>query len=235
LRNPLNQRPYSKPRTVRTAVKNRNPLFFPLLPADSGDRRLASAAAPYTPAAFPRIMRAMLPVAVAALDPAAFARSLDRLAEILMACVHEGASVGFVMPFGLDEARAYWREKVAPPHAAGGRLVLAASLGDEIAGTAQLDLDSMPSKRHHAEVSKVLVDPKFRRAGVARALMAEIERRASENGRWLLTLDTAGDAAEALYRSLDYKLAGEIPSYARDAFAARYDATRMMYKDLRGG
>ena len=94
----------------------------------------------------------------------------------------------------------------------------------------------MPSKRHHAEVSKVLVDPRFRRTGVARALMAEIERRATEDGRWLLTLDTAGDAAETLYRSLGYTLAGTIPLYARDAFEAdRYDATRLMYKDLRGG
>ena len=85
------------------------------------------------------------------------------------------------------------------------------------------------------EVSKVLVDPEFRRTGVARALMAEIERRADGDGRWLLTLDTAGDAAEALYRSLGYRLAGEIPSYARNAFEDRYDATRIMYKDLRGG
>ncbi len=93
----------------------------------------------------------------------------------------------------------------------------------------------MPSKRHHAEVSKVLVDPQFRRAGVARALMAEIERRAAAAGRWLITLDTAGDAAEALYRSLVYELAGAIPLYARDAFEERYDATRFMYKDLRPG
>ena len=104
-----------------------------------------------------------------------------------------------------------------------------------IAGTAQLDLDSMPSKRHHAEVSKVLVDPAFRRAGVGRALMQEIERRAAKEGRWLLTLDTAGDAAEALYRSLGYRLAGAIPNYARNAFEDSYDATRLMYKDLRGG
>ncbi len=174
-------------------------------------------------------------VAVVALDPAALADNIGRLAELLHACVHEGASVGFVLPFGLDEARAYWRDKVAPPHAAGSRLVLIASLGDDIAGTAQLDLDSMPSKRHHAEVSKVLVDPRFRRVGVARALMAEIERRAAEAGRWLITLDTAGDAAEALYRSLGYSLAGAIPLYARDAFEERYDATRIMYKDLRPG
>lgn len=174
-------------------------------------------------------------ITVAALDPAAFPKAVDRLAQILHACVHEGASIGFVMPFERSEARAYWLDRVAAPHAAGGKLVLIAALDGEVAGTAQLDLDSMPSKRHHAEVSKVLVDPAFRRAGVGRALMREIERRAAENGRWLLTLDTAGDAAEALYRSLGYRLAGAIPHYARDAFEESYDATRIMYKDLRCG
>jgi ribosomal protein S18 acetylase RimI-like enzyme len=174
-------------------------------------------------------------ISVAALDPAAFAEAVERLVQILYACVHEGASIGFVMPFDRSEARAYWLNKVAPPHTAGMRLVLIARVGGDVAGTAQLDLDSMPSKRHHAEVSKVLVDPAFRRAGVGRALMREIERRAAKEGRWLLTLDTAGDAAEALYRSLGYSLAGEIPHYARDAFEDRYDATRLMYKDLRRG
>jgi ribosomal protein S18 acetylase RimI-like enzyme len=149
--------------------------------------------------------------------------------------VHEGASIGFVMPFERSEARAYWLERVAASHASGAKLVLIATLGGDVAGTAQLDLDSMPSKRHHAEVSKVLVDPGFRRAGVGRALMREIERSAAKEGRWLLTLDTAGDAAEALYRSLGYRLAGAIPNYARNAFEESYDATRLMYKDLRGG
>ena len=172
---------------------------------------------------------------VAALDPAALAKTVERLAQILHACVHEGASVGFVMPFDRSEARAYWLNRVAAPHAAGSKLVLVATLGGGVAGTAQLDLDSMPSKRHHAEVSKVLVDPGFRRAGVGRALMREIERHAAKEGRWLLTLDTAGDAAEALYRSLGYSLAGVIPNYARNAFEESYDATRLMYKDLRRG
>jgi ribosomal protein S18 acetylase RimI-like enzyme len=170
-----------------------------------------------------------------ALEPSALAKTVERLAQILHACVHEGASIGFVVPFDQSEARAYWLDRVAAPHTAGSKLVLIATLGDDIAGTAQLDLDSMPSKRHHAEVSKVLVDPAFRRAGVARALMQEIERHAAREGRWLLTLDTAGDAAEALYRSLGYTLAGAIPNYARNAFEESYDATRLMYKDLRGG
>jgi ribosomal protein S18 acetylase RimI-like enzyme len=174
-------------------------------------------------------------IKIAALDPAGLAKAVERLAQILHSCVHEGASVGFVMPFERSEARGYWLDRVAAPHAAGSKLVLIATLGGDIAGTAQLDLDSMPSKRHHAEVSKVLVDPGFRRAGVGRALMQEIERLAAKEGRWLLTLDTAGDAAEALYRSLNYSLAGAIPNYARNAFEDSYDATRLMYKDLRRG
>jgi GNAT superfamily N-acetyltransferase len=174
------------------------------------------------------------PPEIEALDAAGLAAATDRLAQILRSCVHEGASVGFVLPFPLDEARAYWRERVAPAQGAGGRLVLVARVGDAIAGTAQLDFDSAPSKRHHAEVSKVLVDPARRRAGLGRALMLEIERRARADGRWLLTLDTAGEAAEALYRGLGYLLAGAIPFYARDAFSPdRYEATRLMYKDLR--
>ena len=172
---------------------------------------------------------------VAAIGPAALAKIVERLAQILQACVHEGASIGFIMPFDQSEARAYWQDRVAAPHAAGSKVVLIATLGGVIVGTAQLDLDSMPSKRHHAEVSKVLVDPAFRRAGVARALMREIERHAAREGRWLLTLDTAGDAAEALYRSLGYSLAGAIPNYARNAFEESFDATRLMYKDLRRG
>ena len=61
------------------------------------------------------------PLAVAALDASAFAETLDRLAEILHACVHEGASVGFVLPFGVEDARAFWLERVAPAHATGKR------------------------------------------------------------------------------------------------------------------
>jgi ribosomal protein S18 acetylase RimI-like enzyme len=172
-------------------------------------------------------------IAVAALDPGSLAAAVDRLAEILHACVHDGASVGFVLPFGMEEARAFWRGKVAPSLAASNRIVLVAGFGDAIAGTAQLDLDTMPNQRHRGEVSKVLVDPNFRRAGVARALMREIERRAEREGRWLLTLDTAGEAAETLYRSLGYALGGALPLYARDPFEDRYDATRLMYKNLR--
>ncbi len=137
--------------------------------------------------------------------PRRLCENLDRLAEILRACVHEGASVGFVLPFDMDEAqRLLARQGGARRMRREAGVVLVATLGGTIVGTAQLDLDTMPSKRHHAEVSKVLVDPDFRRARRrARADGGDRTARAAA-GRWLLTLDTAGDAAEALYRSLGY-------------------------------
>jgi hypothetical protein len=56
---------------------------------------------------------------------------------------------------------------------------------------------------------------------------------AQEEGRVLLTLDTrTGDAAQPLYASLGYVLAGVIPRYARAPEAPRLEATTIMYKEL---
>ena len=44
-------------------------------------------------------------VNVASVNPAALAKTVERLTQILHACVHEGASIGFVVPFDPSEAR----------------------------------------------------------------------------------------------------------------------------------
>ena len=40
---------------------------------------------------------------------------LPGLGELLHACVQDGASVSFVLPFGPEAARAFWLDKVLPP------------------------------------------------------------------------------------------------------------------------
>jgi ribosomal protein S18 acetylase RimI-like enzyme len=161
-------------------------------------------------------------------------RHLPELGALLRACVHDGASVGFVMPYGADDSEAFWRAKVLPSLRAGGLALFVARDGDAIAGTVQLDYDTMPNQRHRAEVRKLLVHPAFRRRGIARALMTEVERHAHGLQRNLLTLDTrTGDYAEPLYAALGYQKAGVIPGYARAPHdAARFDATTIMYKAL---
>lgn len=68
---------------------------------------------------------------------------LAMLGEILHAVVHDGAGVSFIVPFGADEARAFWRDTVLPRVRAGSRRVLIACRNARIIGTVQLDL-AMP-------------------------------------------------------------------------------------------
>ncbi len=170
-------------------------------------------------------------LSVEALDAAAAASAERRLAEILQACVEGGASVSFMPPLPLDTARTYWR-KVSADVAAGSRLLLAAWSEGVIVGTVMLDLGTTQNQPHRAEMQKLLVHPDFRRRGIARALVERAEQAASRTGRSLLTLDTAaGSAAEALYRSRDWTVAGTIPGYALDKDRVPRD-TVVFYKKV---
>jgi ribosomal protein S18 acetylase RimI-like enzyme len=163
-----------------------------------------------------------------------FAGSLPDLAALLNACVHAGASIGFVLPHTLADSRAFWETDVRPAVEAGKRLVLVAREGERVVGSVQLDRDTPENQPHRAEVRKLLVHPAWRRRGIARRLMVELEARARVLGRSLITLDTrTGDAAEPLYASLGYEIAGVIPGFARDPFdPGKLDPTTVMCRVL---
>jgi len=160
-------------------------------------------------------------------------RDIDMLGEVLHAIVHDGAGVSFIVPFSLDDGRAFWRDKVLPGVLARTRRVLVARRDPRIVGTVQVDLAVPPNQRHRAEVIKLLVHPTARRCGIARALMVELEAVAQSEGRTLLTLDTwTGSAAEQLYRSLGYVTIGVIPRYARGSLTPELEPATIMYKEL---
>src|SRR5579883_2272969 len=157
-------------------------------------------------------------------DPRSSTREDDlrSLAAVLHACVHAGASVSFVLPFSIEEAERYWREQVVPILELGQRCLLVARVNGQICGTVQLLLNTPPNQPHRAEVAKLLVHPEARRQGLARRLMLALEELAATHQRMLLTLDTrTGDAAEPLYLSLGYQVAGIIPDYARAPESSR--------------
>jgi ribosomal protein S18 acetylase RimI-like enzyme len=176
----------------------------------------------------------MIPeITISALSAEETANHGRDLAILLQACVHAGASVGFVLPHDIAESEAYWQEKVLPAMRGGKLVMLVACCAGQIVGTVQLDCDTMPNQPHRAEVRKLLVHPDFRRRGIARRLMAEIEAVARQKRRSLLTLDTrSGDSAEPLYTALGFETAGIIPGYSLDPFSPRLDATTVMYKRL---
>jgi GNAT superfamily N-acetyltransferase len=164
---------------------------------------------------------------------AAVARDVDMLADVLHAVVHGGAGVSFVVPFSLDDARAFWTDAVVPGVIARRRRLLVARSEGRIVGTVQLEPAWAPNQPHRAEVLKLLVHPEARRRGIARALMVGLEELARENGWTLLTLDTwTGQAGEGLYRSLGYTVVGAIPRFARGSTTPELEPATIMYKEL---
>jgi ribosomal protein S18 acetylase RimI-like enzyme len=158
---------------------------------------------------------------------------LDELANLLHACVDDGASINFIHPYSLEDARRFWVKKVLPRISDQELTVLVAERDGRIAGSVQLDCDTPPNQVHRADIKKLLVHPDFQRRGIGRRLMIEIEAIARSLGRSLLTLDTrSGDKGEPLYLSVGFIAIGSIPAYSRDARSERLDAATFMYKPL---
>jgi ribosomal protein S18 acetylase RimI-like enzyme len=142
------------------------------------------------------------------------AQTIAALSEILMEVVANGGSVSFMHPLSPEAAVDFWTRSLAAADA-GKRVVLGASLTGELVGTVTLDLDSPPNQPHRADIAKLMTRMRSRGFGVARALMLEAERLAIDDGRTLLTLDTAAeDGAAGLYERLGYEFVGAIPDYA---------------------
>lgn len=140
--------------------------------------------------------------------------AIPALSAILVDCVADGASVGFLSPFGDADAAIYW-SGVAEAVAVGQVVLLVAEHDGEIVGTVQLGVALPPNQPHRADLKKLLVHRRGRGRGLARSLMAAAEEHALGLGRHLLVLDTAtGSPAEAIYARLGWRQAGVIPDYA---------------------
>ncbi|MFE1245248.1 GNAT family N-acetyltransferase [Fictibacillus sp. NPDC058756] len=152
---------------------------------------------------------------------------VEELSDLLIKVVHDGASIGFLPPLKKENADAFWRSCAAPEI-----IFLAAKIEGEIAGTVQLHLCTKPNGTHRAEVAKLMTHPSHRQKGIARQLMKEIEKRAKQEGRTLLVLDTReGDPSNLLYQSIGYIEAGRIPNFAQSE-TGTLDTTILYYKNI---
>ena len=149
------------------------------------------------------------------LGPNEAAACVGALADVLIDCVHGGASVSFMAPLPRDKALAFWRN-VADGVARNERVLLVAEdASGAIVGTVQL-ITAMPDNQpHRADVAKMLVHRKARRKGVAQRLMAALDDAARSEGKSVLVLDTVtGGDAERLYERAGWQRVGEVPRYA---------------------
>ena len=168
-------------------------------------------------------MVAIREIADSGFDEAAFL-------ELLRDSVDSGASIGFLAPLPAHEGHEFWR--AVRSELADGRILLGAYVEGKLVGSVQLAPVAKPNARHRAEVQKLMVLQASRGRGIAKALMAAIERKAGELGRWLLVLDTVPQqAAEKLYERLGYVRAGVVPDYAESS-SGGFDPTVIFYKRL---
>lgn len=155
---------------------------------------------------------------------------VEGLAGVLVDCVAGGASVSFMSPFSLDDARSFWRG-IAAGVVEGSRAVLVAEDADGTLGTVQLVLAQPPNQPHRADLAKMLVHRRGRRRGVGAALLRAAEGEALSAGKALLVLDTASAEAERLYERAGWQACGFIPDYALLPDGG-YCGTRLYYKQL---
>lgn len=136
------------------------------------------------------------------------------LTDVLMDCVHAGASVGFMQPLARTRCEQFWR-KVAADVACGNRALLVAEDAAGVCGTVQLILGLPENQPHRADLCKLLVHRRARRHGLGAALMTHAEQVAQARGRSLLVLDTtSGSDADRLYTRLRWNRVGDIPGFA---------------------
>jgi GNAT superfamily N-acetyltransferase len=150
---------------------------------------------------------------ITALDASGIEAAADQLADVLLDCIHGGASVSFMRSLSRQEAVSYF-QNVARSVADGHTVLLVAIRKRRVVGTVQLGLDMPPNQPHRADVKKLLVHRSARQTGIGAALMAAIEIEAIRSGRTLLVLDTASGEADRLYSRAGWVRAGVIPDYA---------------------
>lgn len=158
---------------------------------------------------------------------------LSELAALTVDVVQHNASIGFMLPFTLADAAAFWT-KIGQRVTAGHVILLVArdKASSEVIGTVQLIIDQPTNQPHRADVAKMHVHSKARRLGIGEQLLYAIEDEAIKRKKHILVLDTVtGSPASFLYQKLGWIKVGDIPEYALFPDGA-YCSTTYYYKKL---
>lgn len=155
----------------------------------------------------------------------------EPLNEVLIDCVDNGASIGFLPPLSEVDAGNYWASVNADLQDQ-NRVMLIAVDNQRIVGCVQLALVNKPNGDHRCDVEKLMVHTQARGKGIGKHLMKALENKAKSLHRQLLVLDTRlGDVAANLYRKLGFTEVGQIPDFAKNEKGG-LDPTVFFYKKI---
>jgi GNAT superfamily N-acetyltransferase len=163
-------------------------------------------------------------IAISSLVAADCEALVPDLVRLTVDAVDGGASLGWDPPLDADDAARYWDERI-PRFDGDDCALFAAFAGDDLVGAVQRERGRFPTIRHRAEIAKLMVLRAWRRRGIGRALMDELEDDAFVRGIDVLVLETSpGEPAEALYRAVGYELTGVVPNAGKNAGGTFEDA-----------
>jgi len=162
-----------------------------------------------------------------------FPKLIPTLIELLIATVETEASLGFLPPLAVAEARGYWMS-LGSDLRAGKRVLVGAFCDDRIVGSGQLSFPPWPNARHRAELQKLFVDGARQGQGIGRLLMDGLHAAARGRGRSLVLLNARRPVAERFYKPLGYTEVGVIPGYSSGSGGERIDSVSL-YKELGSG
>ena len=170
---------------------------------------------------------------ISELSPNDIDAHIKGLNRVLIDCVNDGGAIGFMATLSEAEAQEFWRINARSRVANRSHLLFGVFVENHLVGTVQLVLEMPSNQPHRAEISRMMVHPKNRRRGLAKALMAVAIDAAKRQNKTLITLDTrTGDGSEYLYRSVGFERAGVIPDFAYDPDGQTLHATTYMYRYL---
>ena len=119
----------------------------------------------------------MRKVDIEIMSPQTFESALTGLSVILEQCVQQQASIGFVFPFGIEEATHYWLNNVLEKIKTEKIVLFIARIDDIVVGTVQLDIGMPDNQQHRADVAKLLVHPLYQRKGIAKIFNVSARER----------------------------------------------------------
>jgi ribosomal protein S18 acetylase RimI-like enzyme len=154
------------------------------------------------------------------------------LADVLLDCVEQGASVSFMWPLAREKALDFWRGVLQGVAREERILLIARDAAGGMVGTVQLITAQPDNQPHRADVAKMLVHSRARRQGLGEALMRAAQVHALQAGKTLLVLDTVtNEAGWRLYQRCGWTIAGDVPGYALLPRGGLVGTT-FMYKEL---
>lgn len=77
-----------------------------------------------------------------------------------MLVVDDGASIGFLPPLSVSNAKKYWQSVVSPDV-----ILLIAQINNVVVGSIQVHLCTKENGLHRAEIAKLMTHPNYRRKG----------------------------------------------------------------------